>query len=155
MSYSVVVDGAFAGPPIADLLPVLDVLPDPIEVRWEGTPLELHAYETHKGRAFQFMVKDTKVLDKTLWALGGSVPLTDGEADTARTALVTRSGLDWRSSLEDQGYIRGMLTLTKLVGDSLRSGKQPAAACRVAIDCLIGGVNPVDADLLMRLRTKK
>ena len=154
MPFTIVVDEDFSGPPLEDLLPVLDELSDPVEVSWEGTSAELRLYERNENRTFLFMVKDNKVLDRTLWALGGSIPLTPEEITASKTALTNRNSQDWRSGMESLGYIRGMLVLTKLTGDSLRSGKKPIAIARTAIDCL-RGVNPLDADLLIRLRTSK
>ena len=155
MSFTVTVDDTFAGCPLEDLLPVLGELPQPIEVRWECSPADLYAYEQNNDKSFHFIVKDSKTLDRTLWALGGSVPMTAEDIAATKKALTSRATQEWRSTIEGMGATRGLLVMTRVLADSLRGGKRPLAVSRATSDCIHHGVHPQDVDLLMRLRTSR
>jgi hypothetical protein len=48
-----------------------------------------------------------------------------------------------------------MLLLTKVVGDAIRAGKKPNISTIATIDCLFNKVNPIDVDVLIRLRSSQ
>jgi hypothetical protein len=45
--------------------------------------------------------------------------------------------------------------ITKLVGDAIRKGKQPKLTASFLHDCMFNELNPVDADLFLRLRARR
>lgn len=143
----------YTGPSMQEILPVIPQLPDPIEVRWEGTREDFYAYMQFPKRTFRLHIKDSRVLDKTLWVLGGSLPLKTEELGDLKKALNSRSACNWRETMESMGPLRGMLVLTRLTADALRAGRVPALSCGMVSDCLHKGLHPQDADLILRLRS--
>ena len=145
----------YTGPSMQEILPVIPQLPDPIEVRWEGTREDFYAYMQFPKRTFRLHIQDPKVLDKTLWVLGGTLPLKVEELEALKKALTSKATCTWRETVESMGALRGTLVLTKLTAEALRAGRVPSLTCGVVSDCLHGGLHPQDADLILRLRSSR
>ena len=152
MPFTVKVDADFAGPTLGELEPVLENLENPIEVRWTGSRFDFLAYERSSARTFILISPDLAIAERTLWVLGGPLSLSPEDLEAAKMSLTSKQDQTWRLRVEGLGPTRGTLLLTKVVGDSLRSGKSPRATTSVALDCLLEGVHPADADVLLRLR---
>jgi hypothetical protein len=69
----------------------------------------------------------------------------------AKLALNRRKLYNWRGFTSDVGLPAARMVLTKLAADSIRKGDNPKLA-PIVKDCLLGGVSPVDADVLLRLK---
>ncbi len=152
--FAVAVDPEFHGPTLDELEPILEDLPSPIEVRWTGSATDYLLLERHhRDRRLLLKVADQDLADRTLWTLGGKFPLGKEAIEAAKKALTNQASQTWRADMDRTSPTRGSLLLIRVVGDSLRSGKKPQAAMSIARDCLFQGVNPADADVLMRLRT--
>jgi hypothetical protein len=152
MPFKLRVDKEFAGPTLCDLEPILDELQDPVEVRWTATKRDYLAYERHGAREVLMVVPDVETQEKTIWVLGGALELTDEDMLAAKAALTSRSDQTWRTRVDGLGPTRSTLLLTKVMADSLRAGRKAPAALSIALDCILQGVNPADADVLLRLR---
>lgn len=152
MSFKLRVDKEFAGPTLCDLEPVLGDLPDPVEVRWTASKRDYLGYERHGAREIHMVVPDLDTLERTIWALGGHLELSDEDLQAAKTALTSKSDQTWRVRVDGLGTTRGTLLLMKVMADSLRAGRKAPAAISIARDCILQGVNPADADVLLRLR---
>lgn len=152
MPFKLRVDKEFAGPTLCDLEPILDELEGPVEVRWTGSKRDYLAYERHGAREVLMVVPDVETLERTIWVLGGHLELSEDDLQAAKSALTSRSEQTWRTRVDALGPTRGTLLLTKVMADSLRSGKKAPAALSIALDCILQGVNPADADVLLRLR---
>lgn len=155
MPFTTSVDPDFMGPTLRELLPVLGDLPEPIEVRWQGTPEDNRLYSRNLHRMFTFICPDVDVAEKALYTHGGSLTLDQADFDAARTALMSRNSGAWRSTAENLGQARATLLLTKVVGDAIRAGKKPQISTVATIDCLFGRVSPIDVDTLIRLRSSQ
>ena len=153
MAHSVQVDPGFTGPTLCDLAPILEDLPDPVEVRWTGSKQDYLVFESWAHRELVLITPDVETSEKTLWALGGKLPISPEDLQAAKTALTSTKDQTWRTRVEGLGVARATLLLTTVVGDSIRAGRRPAASASIAIDCLLSRVNPADADVLLRLRT--
>lgn len=155
MPFVTSVDPDYMGPTLRELLPILGDLPQPIEVRWLGTPEDNRIYTRYQHLTFSLITPSIEVAEKAIWAHGGSFSLSDADLDAARTALTSRISGSWRSVSEGLGQARSMLLLTKVVGDAIRAGKRPGVSAMATIDCLFNRVNPIDVDALIRLRSSR
>ena len=151
MAFTLRVDKEFFGPSLTELEPILNELPDPVEVRWSGSRLDFLAFE-RTTRDIVMVVPDVEQAERTTWLLGGRLELPEEDLKAARKALTSTKDQTWRSRVEDLGFSRGALLLTKVTADAIRAGKTPKASTSIAIDCLLQKVHPADADVLLRLR---
>lgn len=155
MPFVTSVDPDYMGPTLRELLPILGDLPQPIEIRWLGTPEDNRLYTRHNNLMFSFIAPNCEVAEKALWAHGGSLNLPPEDFEAARKALSSRNSSSWRITSDGLGHARSMLLLTKVVGDAIRSGKKPNVSTIATIDCLFNKVNPIDVDVLIRLRSSQ
>lgn len=155
MPFRIRVDKEFAGPSLEDLEPILEDIPDPVEVRWTGSRRDYLLLERHGAREFLLVVQDVETQERTLWALGGPLELSQEDLDAAKSALTSKADQMWRTRVENLGPARGTLLITKVLADSLRAGKVPKPSLSIGLDCVLKGVHPVDADILLRLRANK
>lgn len=142
---------AFDGPNLAELEPILAEIPDPIEARWDATPKEFDLLTLLGDRRVVLFVKDVYAVDKLTIHLGAPINLDPGLVAKGKSALAQQMATGWRELCEGLGHTRSTLLLTKVVADSVRSGKTPKVVS-VAEDVILKGVSPADADVLLRLR---
>lgn len=147
------VDPAFNGPSLAELLPILDDLQDPVDIKFLGTRADYLTLERAPARQFVLVVPDTEVRGKATGRLGGSLHVTKEDFALLKKALTSRKDtLDWRLRVGAMGREVGTLLLCKIVSSALQAGKNPRAAVDVARDCVLRRTDPVDADVILRLR---
>ena len=153
------IDPEFHGPTLCELAPILDQLPkdDPLEVRWEGYPLDFVWLERAKQHQFVLVVPDRDTQEKTLWKLDLALKIDPDELSQVQKALFNLANQhEWRKRIADQGVVaRGTMLLCRAVADILRQGKRmrPGNAA-VARECLLERQHPADADVLVRLRNR-
>ena len=150
MLHSIVVD-AFSGPTIHDLSPVIDGIPDPVDVGWVGSRQDYHYFETFPERSFILHVTDQDLAEKTLWNLGAALPISQADLSVAKKALVSEADQTWRSTVDGIGATRGTQLLLKIASESLRKGLRPTRTLAIAIGCLCDGLHPADADVMLRV----
>lgn len=147
------IDPEFQGPTLQELLPVLEDIQGSIDLRWENGKHELNLLEQRPKVKFILHVKDISVMERTAVALGTALPFELGTVETAKLALNSRTQQKWRPMVEDMGYGAARSLLLKLTADALRAGKRPRLVASITNDCLFTGVSPLDADILLRLRS--
>jgi hypothetical protein len=141
----------FDGPNLVELEPILKEIPDPIEARWEGSQKEFDLIPTLADRRVILYAKDVFAQDKLTIYLGAPISMDAGLVTKGRATLAQQSAAGWRDLCEALGHSRSTLLLVKIVADAVRAGKKPKAAA-IAGDVILKGVNPADADILLRLK---
>lgn len=141
----------FDGPNLVELEPILASIPDPVEARWDASPKEFDLLTVLVGRKVVLFVKDVHALDRLIVHLGAPIVLDPGLITKGKSALAQQMATGWRELCEGLGHARSTLLLTKVVADSVRSGKTPKVVS-VAKDVILKGVSPADADVLLRLK---
>lgn len=146
----------FHGPTLPELQSVLVDLPDPVEVRWTGSRQDLVALERSASRILILVVPDAEAMERATWVLGVGLTMSPADYDATRASLVNRDQQTWRTRVDDLGHARGTMLLCKLVADALRAGrKQGPTITGIARECVLDRLDPVDADVLLRLRTSQ
>jgi hypothetical protein len=141
-------------PTLTDLEYVLEDLQDPIEARWTGTREEIILAKSLSERQIILHVRD-ELRDRAVLDLGLTFPITQKQVEQAKTAITSRQSQEWRQFAEDIGNTRAALTLTRVASESLNNGKNPRALLSVVSDLWTRRVNAQDADVLMRLRSRR
>ncbi len=150
---SIEVDPKFCGPTIMELAPVLDrITDDPLRVKWGGTKAETRLLEAHGARRFVVCVTSYIEANTVAGTFGTPLQLEAKTLNSGMTALASRKGYDWKNFIAETGQPTARSLLVKIAADSVRQGLQPKLA-NVAADVLLGKANPLDADVLLRLRT--
>src|SRR5271166_3373987 len=146
----IVVQQDFNGPMLPDIEPVLDLIEGVVDVRWTNTKAEQVVLERHRDRSFKLYVPDLPLMERTATALGLSYVLDMGIRQSALASLVYQKISNWRAFTEGIGSTVSRSLLTRLSADSLRKGGRPKLAA-IAAECVLDGINPCDADVLLRL----
>lgn len=144
----------FLGPNILELAPVLDNIQGVIEVFWENSKAEIHTLKQHPDRSFILMCRDVALAERTAATLGVSFQLDVKIVEEGLTALLSRKNYNWRPFSEEVGTSTTGCVVTKLTANNIRSGGRPKLA-PIAADIIHAGVNPVDADVLLRIRAMR
>lgn len=143
---------SFDGPTLLELAPVIDEIPDPIEARWAGTPAEFLFLAKVTNRSLILYVQDFHAQDRITLHLGAPIVFEKGLIERGRQSLTAQKPqVPWREFCEALGHTRSSLLLTKLVADSIRAGRKPITS-GIAVATILEGVNPADADILLRLK---
>jgi hypothetical protein len=90
-------------------------------------------------------------MERAATALGQPYVFDTGLLATALTSLTSRKAYNWRAFSEGVGTAITRSLITRLSAGAIRKGVTPRLA-NIASECLIEGINPIDADVLLRLR---
>lgn len=146
----------FKGPALSELLPILPDIPADIavEARWGGLKQDYIALEKAGDRKLVLVVPDAETQERTLWSLGGALPIKPEELETARRDLGTPAlNVNWRVRLMELGHSRGTMLLCKIMSSGILAGRRSRPeTVAIARECLLDHLDPTDADVLMRLR---
>lgn len=145
------INPTFNGPTILELTSILADVQGTVEVRWQGTRAEYTALEQNPKRAFILHVQDLPAMERAATALGQPFTFDTSLLAIALTSLTSRKAYNWRTFSDSLGIAVTRSLITRLSAGAIRKGKTPIIA-NIAAECLIEGVNPVDADILLRLR---
>jgi hypothetical protein len=145
------VNPSYAGPTILELASVLADVQGPVDVRWQGTRAEYHALENCNGRLFVLHVQDLAAMERAATALGNPYTFETSLLATALSSLTSRKAYNWRAFSDGVGTAVTRSLLTRLSAGAIRKGLIPRMA-NIASECIIEGTNPIDADVLLRLR---
>jgi hypothetical protein len=137
-------------PTINDMEHVIDEVEGAVEVRWTNTRQELALLDKFIDRDFILFVKDASALEKTTISLGKVIQVKEHVLEAGITALNHRKQYNWRGFTYEVGANTSRAVLAKMSADSIRDGGCPRLA-DVAKRCLLEGINPIDADVLLRL----
>lgn len=146
----IVVDPAFNGPNILDLEFSLSEISAPmVDVRWTNTKPEFYVFQKYKGKkSFRLHVADLGQQERASAFLGKSLPLDKSIIERGKHSI--NSG-NWREYANELGASVTRSVVTKIAADAIREGRTVKLA-KVASDCQTRNINPVDADVLFRLR---
>ena len=151
----IVIDPKYDGPTILDHGTARYVEDEFVEVRWGNTKQELAQLERLSDCNFRLFVPDTATQERAATSLGDDIQLDQAVILTARLALNTRKTYDWRNFLTGKPVSLTRSILTKMSADALRKGR-PSALAEFAGDFAPeNGINPIDADVLLRLTVLK
>jgi hypothetical protein len=149
----IVIDPKYDGPTILDWgISSRDVEDEFVEVRWGNTKQELTQLERLSDCNFRLFVPDTAAQERAATSLGDDIQLDQTVISTAKLALNARKTYDWRNFLEGKPLSLTRSILTKMSADALRKGRSSALADLVGDFTLENGINPIDTDVLLRLR---
>jgi hypothetical protein len=146
------VNPEFHGPTILELDSVIANVQGPVEVRWQGTKAEYAALERYPRNKFVLYVPDLPGMERAATVLGQPYILDTALLVTAHSSLASRKAYNWRAFSEGVGTAITRSILTRLSAGAIRLGKPPRFLAKIASECIIEGVNPIDADVLLRLR---
>ena len=142
----------FKGPTILELEPILGDIQGTPQVRWQGTRAEFLTLEQHP-RKFILHVPDITAMEKTATMLGNEYTFDSAILQQAFQALTGRQA-SWRSFCEGVGPAVTRSLLIRISARAIRKGQGQIHA-KIASESLIEGVNPIDADILLRIRVLK
>jgi hypothetical protein len=143
------------GVTILELEPNIEnVTADVIDVRWLNSKPELQALTRMSHKNFRLFVKDGFALEKTRLALGQPIEIDSSVLNSAKIALNRKKLYNWRGFTQEIGLGISRSILTRISAEAIRRGESPNIAM-VAKSCLLDGVNPIDADVFLRLKVLK
>jgi|SRR5208282_628849 len=152
----IVINPEYAGPTILDWGVSSRTVEDKfVEVRWGNTKQEINQLERLSDCNFRLFVPDKAAQDKAALSLGDDVQLDQTTINTAKLALNARKSYDWRGFSDGKPTSLTRSILTRMSADALRKGRESVLADLVGDFALEGGINPIDADVLLRLRVLK
>jgi hypothetical protein len=143
----------FQGPTMEQWAPLLDPAPtSEIEVRWTGTKQDTRLLRKFVQLSITLVVPDLRAMERAASYLGLRFHLDPGLLETGGKSLLDRSISDWRAFTYGvtPPVARGLMI--RLGADSIRKGHNPKLRL-VASECLFEGVAPIDADVLISLRS--
>lgn len=147
------VNPEFHGPTILELDSVIANVQGPVEVRWQGTKAEYAALERYPRNKFVLYVPDLPGMERAATVLGQPYILDTALLVTAHSSLASRKAYNWRNLINDSfGPIIARGIIVRLAAGAIRLGKPPRFLAKIASECLLDGVNAIDADVLLRLR---
>lgn len=148
----ILINPKFFGPSILELDPVLVDVQGIVEVKWHGTKEERAVLHKHEDRSFRLMVTDLPAMERAATALGLPLKFETALLTAALTSLTSRKAYNWRNFVSEEfNPVIARSIVTRLAAGAVRKGMTPSLAL-IASECLIDGVNAVDADVLLRLR---
>jgi hypothetical protein len=154
MSVEIVLDAEYGGPDIFELAPTIPEIADKtVKLRWANSKDEIHALAPF-DRSFVLCVRDSSVLDRAVATFGKRLKISPSVLERAKFVLTDKKGYDWRNFAGELRETSPRHLLLKLAADAVRKGIQPSLA-EIAGKVLSDGINPIDADILMRLRSPR
>jgi hypothetical protein len=130
-----------------------EITDETVDLQWGNTRDEATALRSFPGKKFVLHVPGFPARDRAVSYLGLPLKLEQSLLERAKNLLTDPALYDWRSFCKEseQGPSPRNLLL-KLVADSLRKGNRPALA-EIMAPLFLGGISPVDADVLLRLKS--
>ncbi len=152
----IVIDPAYKGPTILDWGESSRHVEDEyVEVQWGNTKQEIIQLEHLSDCNFRLFVPDAEAEERAAAALEDDPELDSSIMATAKLALNQRKSYDWRNFSDNKPLNLTRSILTKISADAIRRGKE-SALTRFASDFTSeDGINPIDADVLLRLQVLK
>ncbi len=152
----IVIDPKYAGPTILDWgISSRNVEDEFVEVRWGNTKQEIVQLERLSDCNFRLFVPDAAAQERAATTLGDDLQLDQTIIAAAKLALNTRKAYDWRNFLEGKPPSLTRSILTRMSVDAIRRGKRSALAEFASDFASEDGINPIDADVLLRLQVLK
>ena len=152
---NILLDREYAGPDIFQLAPSIpDIANDVIDLRWTNTKDELRVLSQFPHRSFSLHATDSHIFDRTVATFGQRLTISSGLLERAKFVLLDFKGYDWRRFSEELPNTPPRYVLLQLAADAIRNGSKPALA-EIVKDIFIDGISPVDADVLLRLKSSR
>jgi len=149
----IVIDPKYEGPTIIQWgTSSRNVEDEFVEVSWGNTKQEIVQLERLSDCNFRLHVPDAEAQERAAVSLDDSLQLDSVVMATAKQALNTRKSYDWRNFSDGKPISLTRSILTKMSADTLRSGKEPVLAQFAGDFASDNGINPIDADVLLRLQ---
>jgi hypothetical protein len=151
------IDEDWSGPSILELSSIMEEIEDdrPVKVSWSNTRNEIAALRKFPNRKFILVVDNFPAKDRVTAVLGLPLSPPQGALDRAKDSLVELKTYDWRNFCDSGGKNPNpKYLLLKLVADSLRKGNVPALA-EIMSPLLLDGIDVVDVDVLLRLKSRR
>ena len=150
-SGEIVVDPKFNGPSIVALeSSIPDIPAEMIDVKWTNTKPEFYVFQKFRGaKKFRLYVMDIQAQERASSFLGRSLQL---DSNIIQKGKMSINAIGWREYAGDLGTAVTRSVMIKIAADKIRGGKSGTLAS-IARDCLLGNINPIDADVLLRLRS--
>lgn len=144
----------YEGPSILELASnIPDITDDTIDIRWANSKDEIAALGQY-NRNFVLHVADSHIRDRTFATFGKRLRIPLNVLERAKFVLADKKGYDWRNFAGELKDTSPRYLLLKLAADAIRKGIQPSLA-EIAGKVLSDGIEPIDADVLMRLRSAR
>lgn len=153
-SIEINIDTEFKGPSILELESSIPHISAEvvIDVRWTNTKPEFYLLQKLKhSHKFCLHVADLQAQERAASFLGQALKLETSIIEKGKRSL-NSSG--WRDYASELGTAVARSVMTKIAADNVRRGNR-VNFISVARDTLLDGINPVDADVLFRLRNTK
>jgi hypothetical protein len=152
-------DAEYHGPTIIELASILDdITEDPVNVLWTNTKQELRELESHPGINFLLYVQDMHTMGRAVATLGQRIRIEGSALKAGGTALAAppqQQLQGWRSYIDQVKDINPRHVILKIVADSIRAGKETPAADIINDLFINGGIDPKDADVMLRLKSPR
>lgn len=152
----IVIDPQYNGPTILEWgISSRNVEDEFVEVLWGNTKQEIVQLECLQDCNFRLFVPDAEARERAAASLDSDVQLDGVIMATAKQALNARKSYDWRNFSNDKPISLTRSILTKMSADALRNGREPILAQFAGDFACETGINPIDADVLLRLQVLK
>lgn len=155
MSVTVEISSKFAGPNACEILSIAESVPS-IKCRYAFSLAERKAVESllHSSKDVVLVVSTDDEADRVCYQFGLPLAhLSDEHMHEGKAALTSRKNQMWRTFVKEHG--KSQSTLIRAVADSIRNGNVPKATASIVSDVINLGINPIDADVLLRLRSRR
>jgi hypothetical protein len=145
------VDPEYRGPSIIEAECLLSLGHDTIEVAWTNTKRELDVLRRFSDRPVILIVPDLRLMVRTASVLGIEFTLP---SEILRAAMNSLNGVEgqWRTFTEQVGPEVALSAILQNAANGILKGVSHDPLRKVLIECLLGGISPVDLDLLLALR---
>jgi hypothetical protein len=152
----IVINPEYNGPTILDWgTSSRNVEDEFVEVKWENTRQEINQLESLSDCNFRLFVPDTDAQERAAISLEEDLDLSITLMASAKLALNARKAYDWRNFTDDKPLPLTRNILARMTADTLRKGKEPVLAQFAGDFASENGINPIDADVLLRLQVLK
>jgi len=150
----ITIDSEFKGPSILELQSSIPHIEAGIviDVKWSNTKPEFYLLQKLKhSHKFCLHVVDLQAMERAASFLGQTLKLDTSIIEKGKRSL---NSTGWRDYASELGTAVARSVMTKIAADNVRRGNR-VNFISVARDTLLDGINPVDADVLFRLRNTK
>ncbi len=126
----------------------LDAAEAPVEIPWE--PAAAARMEKHPGTKFVLFVPDMRAMMQAADRLGRNADFDLVMLENGRLALAGRGARKWRDIALSLGSVGTRGLILRLVARAIERGNNVHAMVPVVEDILMGGVRPMDADIMIQ-----
>lgn len=150
----IILDKEYVGPDIFELAPAIpDITDKAIKVRWTNTKDEVRTLKSF-DRDFILYVADLPIFERATATFNKPIKISPGMMERAKIMLMDSNTYDWRHFTEELRESSPRFLVLKLAADAIRKGLKPSLA-DIAAKMLVDGISPVDADVLVRLKSNR